>query len=593
MYLYGAQRRKQSGTHSAFRLELCRFQPIDERRRRPGWLQKIAFFPPKRILFLSCLGGDMVDKRKLSDRLASIKVVDSVLPFRRVDPKLVGGIIEGLKSERYDRADVAMRGILSESRVSSVAEGDAFERLASIKGLSEQLIGFAFAGFGFFRGSSSYVSMSMRERSAIGGNSAVTRVLLSGERLLLETQRINIRFNDGTSQRNREELLKSFDLIPIRSLQFASGLVHAVSDSLFAHDAAMKLLGSDMVEHVAPDFIEFFGQRHIPNDPDYGRQWHHKNIQAEGAWDSTRGRGVRIAIVDNGFDTNHRDLEFVESSAWYRSTPDVADADFVGTISGMPNFDHGTACAGMAVARSGTGIGGCGVAFEAELMAVACLGDQVGTQTSLARAIAYAADPSTEESSELGSGEGADIISCSLGPNGASWAMQPVLEDAIDYAVTKGRGGRGTAIFWATTNGNYPIRADAVSSHPSVIAVGRSTVTDSDDGSGFGPELAFVAPGVDVYISGGGAYGLATGTSFACPCAAAIGGLILATNKDLTASDVAHILRATCDQVGNLPYQGAGRGRNDRFGHGRVNAELAIHMARSYTHAPPTGLPGV
>ena len=55
-------------------------------------------------------------------------------------------------------------------------------------------------------------------------------------------------------------------------------------------------------------------------------------------------------------------------------------------------------------------------------MLVACLVDQVGTQTTLARAVAYAADPSTEVAG-ADPADGADILVSSLGPNGADWDL--------------------------------------------------------------------------------------------------------------------------------------------------------------------------
>ncbi len=77
--------------------------------------------------------------------------------------------------------------------------------------------------------------------------------------------------------------------------------------------------------------------------------------------------------------------------------------------------------------------GGCGSAPEADLIAVACLSDQIGTQTTLARALAYAADPSREDG-RARADDGADIISVSLGPNGADWAMTSILDLAIQFA---------------------------------------------------------------------------------------------------------------------------------------------------------------
>src|SRR5262249_7269569 len=196
----------------------------------------------------------------------------------------------------------------------------------------------------------------------------------------------------------------------------------------------------------------------------------------------TKGEGVRIAVVDNGFDTDHPDLAFGPLSGWFRETDDRTDADFVPGTNGMRDGDHGTACAGMIRATAGNGVGGCGVAFAAELSMVACLGDQVGTQSTLARAIAYAANPSLENAA-LAASAGADVIACSLGPNTATWQIRQVMSDALDFAATQGRGGKGCPIFWACTNGNFPIGSDEICSHPHVIAVGRSRKTDLDDGS--------------------------------------------------------------------------------------------------------------
>jgi thermitase len=341
-----------------------------------------------------------------------------------------------------------------------------------------------------------------------------------------------------------------------------------------ARDTAMALMREQSVVYAEPDFIEHVGQRYTPMDPQFGKQWHHAVLHSEAAWDKSKGKGISIAVVDNGFDTKHKDLKFGPLTGWYRSTPDHADADFVPGIKGMDDGDHGTACAGMIAAREGNKKGGCGVAFDADLHLIACLGDQVGTQSTLARAVAYAASPALENQTATG----ADIICCSLGPNIAQWTMTQVLNDAITNAATQGRAGKGCAIFWACTNGNFPIGSDEVCSHPRVNAIGRSTKNDSDDGSGFGPELEFLAPGVDVLIpsSGNSAYRKTTGTSFAAPCAAGVAGLALSKNPALTAQQLRELMRQSCDKIGNLPYIDD---RNVRFGHGRINADKAVANA--------------
>jgi thermitase len=454
--------------------------------------------------------------------------------------------------------------------------------LLSETGLREQVAAFARVGMVPFRASQRLSSGGVRERSAAGASTSVSGVVRSGGRLLMETQRLVVETAPDASERTRMDLFKRHGLIPIRSFRFGRRVdLVAVSEG-GAIAACYRLLEDDAVVFAEPDLIEHIDAR-APNDPMYRRQWHLENrgnlggvvgadIRAPAAWARTLGDGMRIAVIDNGFDTRHRDLVFAQGGGWYRSTTGYDDADFVPGYGQMPDSDHGTACAGMATARLNNGRGGAGVAPGADLLAIACLGDQVGTQSTLARAIAYAADHSAEIDSAP-AGVGADVIACSLGPNGAQWDMSATLSLAIDFATTQGRGGRGTPVFWAVTNGNFPIAFDEVVSHPNVIRVGRSTRRDADDGSGYGPELDFLAPGVDVHIAASGdVYASTTGTSFACPCAAAVGALALSRFPTLSPSELRAKLHASCDKVGNLPYTS---GRNDRFGHGRINADRA------------------
>ncbi|MEM7077523.1 MAG: hypothetical protein AAF513_02740 [Pseudomonadota bacterium] len=74
---------------------------------------------------------------------------------------------------------------------------------------------------------------------------------------------------------------------------------------------------------------------------------------------------------------------------------------------------------------------------------------------------------------------------------------------APEWLVTDPQG-LDVPLFWACTNGNYPIASDEICAHPRVIAVGRSDQDHQDNGSGYGPELEleleFLAPGVDVWL---------------------------------------------------------------------------------------------
>ena len=127
---------------------------------------------------------------------------------------------------------------------------------------------------------------------------------------------------------------------------------------------------------------------------------------------------------------------------------------------------------------------------------------------------------------------------------------------------------------------------------PEAIAVGASSNFDCRSAySRFGPELDFVAPSCGgtlgiVTTDRSGAAGYAPGnytsasyptcfrgTSSATPLAAGVAGLILSHYPNLTQSSIRQLMQNTADKIGPESYVG---GRNDRYGHGRINALQAL-----------------
>lgn len=404
--------------------------------------------------------------------------------------------------------------------------------------------------------------------------------------ILIGSRNLIVQLSPELSDTAARRELKKRKLNIVRALAFAKNQFQVTvpaSEDLLA--VANALQESEIAVSAEPEFIEYIGQRFTPNDPTYAQQWHLNNrgggggvagadIAAERAWEFTRGRGVRVAVIDNGFDVRHQDLAagIVAESGFFDAT-----GTFRQTLVNFPDDGHGTFCAGMAAARHSNNRDGCGSAPECELMLVASLVDQLGTQATLARAVAYAANPGLEVAG-ASMATGADVIVSSLGPNGANWALTAVLENAILYATRQGRRGRGTPVFWASSNGNVDIALDQVVSHPNVIAVGRSRNNDREDNSARGAQLDFLAPGVDVIstVSGGGT-GVATGTSFAAPLAAGVGALLLSINSDLTATELRQIICDTCDKIGGVAYNAGGHHLD--YGFGRVNAFRAVIRA--------------
>ncbi|WP_067537657.1 S8 family peptidase [Nocardia crassostreae] len=413
--------------------------------------------------------------------------------------------------------------------------------------------------------------------------------------LAIVTKRLDVRLAGEFTEAEAEAILRESGLTVRHRLRFVSNLFEVVAgpgeDALAA---SVRLHDDARFAFAEPAFIEHIPPRFTPVDPRFGDQWQWANtgqggglagadVSAEAAWDNTRGAGVRLAVIDNGFDADHQDLAagVVAASGFYRQTGSNP-AVFVQGITGMPDNSHGTFCAAMAGARQGNGVGGCGAAPECELLLIACLNDQVGTQTTLARAVSYAADPSAEVPGADPAG-GAEIMVSSLGPNGAVWELTTTLELALDFAGGNGGAGRGMPIFWAASNGgNVDILLDEVVSHPNVMTVVRSTRNDLEDDAARGATVDLIAPGVDVFNAfSGNTYNFWTGNSFAAPATAGCAALALAMDPGLTGPELEQVMRDCADKIGGVVYDA--NGHHDDYGFGRVNANAAVHIAGTLT----------
>jgi subtilisin family serine protease len=425
---------------------------------------------------------------------------------------------------------------------------------------------------------------------AVTGDAAVRLVFMDrGGNTMIGTELATVQFPADMKDARVQGELTRFGLRLVRQLRFSPNLfeVRLPSEKIFP-EAVADLQAAKSFTFAEPTFLQILGPRMRPTDPGYPNQWQHHNdgsnggkpgadLSSEQAWNLTRGAGVRIAVIDNGIQVSHPGLKDGLAGGGYFASDGTGAATFVKRAtgaSGFPGGNHGTFCLGMAGARMNKRQGGCGSAPEASLIPVACMGDQVLTQTTLARAIAYAADPNTEDGAAAAS-DGADVIACSLGPNGGTWDLTSVLELAIQNAARTGRGGRGVPLFWAVSNGPFEVALDEVCSHADVIAVGRSSRLDIEDGSAFGPKLEFLAPGRDVYSTQQGSkYGFGTGTSYACPLSAGVAALVLARYPNWSRDEVRARLRESCDKIGSVTYDATGR--HPEYGYGRINAGRSV-----------------
>jgi thermitase len=477
--------------------------------------------------------------------------------------------------------DVVAVQVTANDRGELAADPAAFGAEAPIDGTgmsSETADAFRTARWVFVEPSQTAVRAMAEPEAVTDADTAGKLVRKPNGRFGIVTKRLNVQLRADLTEADVELAMAEHGLRLLSRLDFAPNLFEADTtthaDSL---EASVELSKDPRFTLAEPSLVEHVPGRFQPSDPRYGEQWQWSNsgqaggtagadVHAEAAWDRTKGAGIRVAVIDNGFNPNHDDLRtgVLAESGFYDATGANPPA-FVQGTTGMPNSDHGTFCAGMVGARQNNSAGGCGAAPECGLLLVACLNDQVGTQTTLAKAVSYASAH-------------ADIIVSSLGPNVAGWDLTVTLDLALRFAASQRH---GVAIFWAASNGdNVDVMQDEVVSHPDVVAVVRSTRRDLEDNAARGPEVELIAPGVDVFSTrGNGGYGTNTGTSFAAPAAAGCAALALAVNPSLTRDELRQIMRESADKIGGVAYDA--NGHNDDYGFGRVNAQRAVQLAES------------
>jgi serine protease len=306
-------------------------------------------------------------------------------------------------------------------------------------------------------------------------------------------------------------------------------------------------------EYIEPNY--FYRALEIPNDPRYNEQWNLRSINAEQAWDDTKGGGITVAVIDTGI-SQVPDLKQAKFVKGYDFVNDKVDA--------IDDNGHGTHVAGTIAQSTNNGYGVAGVAYEANLMPLKVLSAEgSGTITDIAEAIKFAAD------------NGADVINMSLGGGGESQLMQ----EAINHANQK-----GVVVIAAAGNSNensasYPAR------YPNVIGVSAIDATGQKAFySNFGAGVDISAPGGSTkdgelggilqetidYQTGQPIFGYYQGTSMASPHVAGVAALIKASGVE-EPQDVLQVLKQSARKVQDDPL--------NHFGAGHLDAAAAVKSA--------------
>jgi subtilisin family serine protease/subtilisin-like proprotein convertase family protein len=350
--------------------------------------------------------------------------------------------------------------------------------------------------------------------------------------------------------------------------------------------AIQQLAAESTVVWSAPNYTFTPQPDFIPNDPQFGQQYHLTKSQAPAAWDVTTGSPtVIVAIADDGIALNHPDLA---ASIWVNpgeipgNGKDDDGNGFVDDVNGWDfyandnnpseeNGDyHGTHVGGIVGARMNNGVGVASFAgggpngVGVRLMPIRFYGEGNGSGTTadIAAAFTYATN------------NGAKIINTSHTFDG--FYSNPTLVAAVDYAY-----GKGVLMINSAGNNNQ--------NNPSrrlFTQILFAAATDAADQrapfSNYGRFVDIAAPGVNVFSTVWDnnntlyTYRAISGTSMAAPNAAGVAALIWSANPSWTRDQVAAQLVGTADRIDEF-----NPGYEDFLGYGRINAFKAV------TTSPP------
>ncbi|MGK9146497.1 S8 family serine peptidase [Plantibacter flavus] len=267
------------------------------------------------------------------------------------------------------------------------------------------------------------------------------------------------------------------------------------------------------------------------------------------AWETTRGAGVTVAVIDTGIADGPAELNGAVAGGVDVSGLGSPDGR---TPVGSEGSEHGTLVASMIAGRGKTGGAGViGVAPEARLLSVSVGFGSDGSaivpwDDQIATAVRWAVD------------NGADVINMSLTRNSLDWPES--WDDAFLYAFSHDV----VVVAAAGNRGSGTVEVGAPATIPGVLTVAGvdRAGSASFDASSQGITIAVAAPSEQlVGVTPAGSYVQWQGTSGAAPIVSGLVALVRSAWPELSAADVMQRVTATAKQVGDSaqsPIYGAG-----------------------------------
>ena len=319
------------------------------------------------------------------------------------------------------------------------------------------------------------------------------------------------------------------------------------------------------------------------SDASFDQQWNMDAINACTAWSTTTGNSnVKVAIIDDGVFEGHEEFSNCNVAYSYHANYSSSPAQVIANwnLSTHTYESHGTHVGGI-IFSGHNNYEIAGVAPGASLINISRVWTGGADHNYyLAKGINKAVS------------QGAVIMNNSWSDQGGYGIYQllhsTIIEEALDSAIANG-------VLLVCAAGNHNGSVDFPASYrDEIMAVGS---IDADytrsDFSCYGQELDIMAPGDDIlsttyfpdpndpYYNH---YWTLSGTSQAAPHVSGVAALMLSVNPNLTASQIARLIKGTAQKVGNYTYTYAANSHlngswNIEMGHGLVDAGAAVQAA--------------
>jgi subtilisin family serine protease len=334
------------------------------------------------------------------------------------------------------------------------------------------------------------------------------------------------------SRRITSDIAEEYHLTKITEWPMTEVSVHCVvyqaNSKQLATVAALQLAKDSRVSIVQP--MHTFKTQSIQNEDPYLKlQANLQQMQVNQAHQIATGKDITIAMIDTGVDLQHPDLE----------GQIIKNENFASIISsGFSTDKHGTAVAGVMVARKDNGIGIIGIAPDAKLIAYkACWPDQTDSINAVCNSFTLAMAVNSAIRSD------ANILNMSLtGPE------DPLIELLLNKAIENGMIVVAANSKQTPESGNFPATLEKV------ISVQSSSKIDT---SHLFVDNKITAPGDKVLTTiPHGTYDFISGSSISAAEISGIIALLMEIKPNLSFTETQLILEKSLLIAKNNDFEG-------------------------------------